>query len=67
MLSKILNSKITKITAIILLPTILVGGYYGVKWVIKKKKESDLNESIKIPYIPSDLKLNFNTSDKKRD
>jgi|LauGreDrversion4_2_1035121.scaffolds.fasta_scaffold671162_1 hypothetical protein len=32
-----------------------------------KKKESDLNESIKIPYIPSDLKLNFNTSDKKRD
>lgn len=44
MLSKILNSKITKITAIILLPTILVGGYYGIKWVIKKKKESDLKK-----------------------
>jgi len=44
MLSKILNNKITKITAIILLPTILVGGYYGVKWVIKKKKESDLKK-----------------------
>jgi hypothetical protein len=38
-LTKILNSKIVKISAIILLPTVLVGGYYGVKWVIKKKKE----------------------------
>ena len=44
MLSKILNNKITKITAIILLPTILVGGYYGVKWVIKKKKELSLKK-----------------------
>lgn len=42
MVSKILNSKIIKITAIILLPTILVGGYYGVKWIVKKKKESEL-------------------------
>lgn len=44
MISKILNSKITKITAIILLPTVLVGGYYGVKWIIKKKKELDLKK-----------------------
>jgi len=44
MLSKILNNKITKITAIILLPTILVGGYYGVKWIIKKKKELSLKK-----------------------
>ena len=44
MVRKILNSKIPKITAIILLPTILVGGYYGVKWIIKKKKESDLKK-----------------------
>jgi hypothetical protein len=44
MISKILNSKITKITAIILLPTVLVGGYYGVKWIIKKKKELNLKK-----------------------
>ena len=44
MINKILNSKITKITAIILLPTVLVGGYYGVKWIIKKKKELDLKK-----------------------
>lgn len=44
MVKKILNSKITKITAIILLPTILVGGYYGVKWIIKKKKELALKK-----------------------
>ena len=43
-MTKILNSKLVKITAIILLPTVLVGGYYGVKWVIKKKKESDLKK-----------------------
>jgi uncharacterized membrane protein YfcA len=43
-ISKILNSKITKITAIILLPTVLVGSYYGVKWIIKKKKELDLKK-----------------------
>lgn len=40
-LTKILNNKIVKITAIVLLPTVLVGGYYGVKWIIKKKKELD--------------------------
>jgi hypothetical protein len=39
MLSKILNNKIVKISAIVLLPTVLVGGYYGVKWILKKKKE----------------------------
>lgn len=44
MINKILNSKITKITAIILLPTVLVGSYYGVKWIIKKKKELDLKK-----------------------
>jgi hypothetical protein len=46
-ISKILNSKITKITAIILLPTVLVGSYYGVKWIIKKKKEQVQNNRIK--------------------
>ena len=45
MVSKILNNKIIKITAIILLPTILVGGYYGVKWIVKKKKESELKKT----------------------
>ena len=40
MINKILNNKILKIGAIILLPTVLVGGYYGVKWIIKKKRES---------------------------
>ena len=40
-LAKILNNKIVKIIAIVLLPTVLVGGYYGVKWIIKKKKELD--------------------------
>ena len=44
MIKKILNSKIAKVSAIILLPTILVGSYYGVKWIIKKKKESDIKK-----------------------
>jgi hypothetical protein len=43
-IGKFLNSKIAKVTAIILLPTVLVGGYYGVKWIIKKKKESDIKK-----------------------
>lgn len=47
MIKKILNSKITKITAIILLPTVLVGGYYGIKWIINKKKQLDIKNKDK--------------------
>lgn len=44
-IKKILNSKITKISAIILLPTVLVGSYYGIKWIIKKKNEIKLKKN----------------------
>ena len=44
----ILNSKATKITALIVLPTVLVGGYFAVKFFIdrknKNKEEQKLNE-----------------------
>ncbi len=54
MVNKILNSKITKITAIILLPTVLVGGYYGVKWIIKKRKELNLKKKEENNNTPKD-------------
>lgn len=45
---KILNSKATKVTAWVVLPTILVGGYFAVKYFIdkrnKSKDEQKLNE-----------------------
>ena len=44
----ILNSKATKVTAWVVLPTILVGGYFAVKYFIdkrnKSKDEQKLNE-----------------------
>ena len=44
----ILNSKATKITALILLPTVLVGGYFAIKFFIdrknKSKDEQNLND-----------------------
>jgi uncharacterized membrane protein YfcA len=43
-IGKILDNKAVKITAIILLPSILIGSYYGVKWVIKKHKELKLKK-----------------------
>ena len=37
---KILNSKATKVTAWVVLPTILVGGYFAVKYFIDKRNKS---------------------------
>jgi hypothetical protein len=45
---KILNSKATKVTAWVVFPTILVGGYFAAKYFIdkrnKSKEEQKLNE-----------------------
>jgi hypothetical protein len=45
---KILNSKATKVTAWVVLPTVLVGGFFAVKYFIdkrnKSKEEQKLNE-----------------------
>jgi hypothetical protein len=43
-IGKILDNKAVKITAIILLPSVLIGSYYGVKWVIKRHKELKLKK-----------------------
>lgn len=45
--SKLKNSKILKITAIIALPTILVASYYGYKYIKRKSDEKKIrNKSI---------------------
>ena len=37
---KILNSKATKVTAWVVLPTVLVGGFFAVKYFIDKRNKS---------------------------
>lgn len=43
-IKKVLNSKATKIAAWIILPTVLVGGFFAVKYIIDYKERKRLNE-----------------------
>lgn len=45
--SKLKNSKILKITAIIALPTILVASYYGYKYIKRKSDEKKIRDKYK--------------------
>lgn len=45
--SKLKNSKILKITAIIALPTILVASYYGYKYIKRKSDEKKIRNKYK--------------------
>ena len=45
--SKLKNSKILKITAIIALPTILVASYYGYKYINRKSDEKKIRNKYK--------------------
>lgn len=56
----ILNSKATKVTAWVVLPTILVGGYFAVKYFIDKRNKS--KEQQKLDEIRERYK-NINNTD----
>jgi hypothetical protein len=57
---KILNSKATKVTAWIVLPTVLVGGFFAVKYFIDKRNKS--KEQQKLDEIRERYK-NINNTD----
>jgi hypothetical protein len=57
---KILNSKATKVTAWIVLPTVLVGGFFAVKYFIDKRNKS--KEQQKLDEIRKRYK-NINNTD----
>lgn len=49
-IKQVLNSKVTKVAAWVILPTILVGGYFAVKYIIdyrENKRIRDLREKYK--------------------